>query len=297
MNALTVDIEEWYHSNLLRIKSSDFKRQTSTVVPNTLRLLDILDEYKVKATFFALGCVAKDHPDLIRDIMKRGHEVGSHGMNHQLVSELSTKEFEHDLYESINTLAGITGKEILYYRALSWSISINQINVLRIIERYGIICDSSLQPFQTPLSGIKGIKTDPFVPILNGRKLNMIEFPPTVWSISKNIRIPYAGGFYFRLFPYKFIYSQLKQHNKTRSGMIYIHPWEIDDSVSKVHAPLHAKLVHYHNLENTETKFRSLLKDFSFTTLGNVIADQNYPGLSINESTGRIQWLKNLLAH
>jgi polysaccharide deacetylase family protein (PEP-CTERM system associated) len=214
---------------------------------------------------------------LFREIARRGHEIGSHGLNHQLVSKLSLKEFTNDLSESMARLEDSTQKKIIYYRAPSWSISKENLEVLTILEGKGIICDSSLQPFQTPLSGIDGLPIEPYVPILNGRALNLIEFPPTVCNLTNNVKVSYAGGFYLRFFPYWFIHGMLKKLNKLREGMVYIHPWEIQSNIPKVKALAHLKFIQYYNLTSTITKLENLLRDFKFSSLGEVIHGRIYP--------------------
>jgi polysaccharide deacetylase family protein (PEP-CTERM system associated) len=276
-NVITVDVEEWYHSNGLNIPKERWGDYPSTVVNNTMNLLDLFDEHQVKATFFILGVIARNHPLLVKEIVSRGHEIGSHGLNHRLVSKLSMKEFEIDLKESLARIEDITQKKITYYRAPSWSISKEKLEVLTILEDNGIICDSSLQPFQTPLSGIDGLPSEPYVPILNGRALKLIEFPPTVCHLFNNVKFSYAGGFYLRFFPYWFIQKMLKKLNKIREGMVYIHPWEIDSNIPKIRTMAHLKFVQYYNLRTTLEKLEKLLKDFAFMSLGEVIKGKIYP--------------------
>lgn len=276
-NVITVDVEEWYHSNGLNIPSEKWGEYPSKVEENTMELLELFDSYQVKATFFILGCVAKDHPALVKEIDSRGHEIGSHGLNHRLVSELSINEFTVDFVESKAILEDIIGKKICYYRAPSWSISKEKLEVLFILEEHGIICDSSLQPFQTPLSGINGAPSEPFIPILNGRTLKLIEFPPTVCNVLNHLKVPYAGGFYLRFFPYWFIENGLKKLNTEREGMVYIHPWELDPNIPRLMTRPHIKFIHYYNLSKSKWKLEKLLKAFKFSTIGEVIQGKKYP--------------------
>jgi polysaccharide deacetylase family protein (PEP-CTERM system associated) len=278
INALTVDVEDWFHTNALSISPDKWEFYPSTVTENTLKILDLFDEHNTKATFFVLGWVAKKHPKLVQEIVKRGHEIGSHGVNHQLVSQLSIKEFKTDLIESLSLLEDASGKVVRYYRAPSWSISKEKLEVLLIMEEYGIICDSSLQPFKTPLSGISGLPKDPYIPVLGNRVLNLIEFPPTVCDLGK---FPYAGGFYLRLFPYWFIRYCLKKLNERRAGLVYIHPWELDQNGPKILASPHIRFIHHYGIKGTVPKLNDLLQDFQFASIGDVIKGQDYPQISI----------------
>lgn len=271
INALTVDVEEWYHTNGLNIGMKDWSELRSTVYPNTMKILDLFDEFQVKATFFILGDVAKRFPELVLEIFERGHEIGSHGMNHQLVSGQSIDAFKRDFKQSITVIEAITNQKVKYYRAPSWSISQDRLEVLFYLEKNGIICDSSLQPFKTPLSGINGIPIKPFKPIIMGRKLELVEFPPTIVKLTSYLSIPFAGGFYLRLLPSTVIVHLLKTINKKRPGMVYIHPWEIDPTIPRWKTSWTIRIIQYHQLKSTERKLRLLMKKFKFAPLGQII--------------------------
>ncbi|MDF2558042.1 MAG: pgdA 6 [Bacillales bacterium] len=271
LNALTVDVEDWYHTSGLDIPRGEWDHLKSTVFPNTIKLLNLFDEFKVKATFFILGDVARRYPSLITEIVERGHEIGGHSMNHQLISKQTFEEFKVDFQESVRLLESITNQKIRYFRAPSWSISSDKLEILHFLEQNGIQIDSSLQPFKTPLSGINGIPLEPFIPILNNKKMNLIEFPPTVIRLSKKCIIPFAGGFYLRFFPYKVIKYLLNKVNLKRTGMVYIHPWELNADIPKRNSSLVIKFIQYYNLSSTEGKLRKLLTDFNFAPIGQVI--------------------------
>lgn len=271
INALTVDVEDWYHTNGLNIPPSEWNNLPSTVYPNTMKLLELFDEFGVKATFFVLGDVANRYPKLVNEIVARGHEVGSHGMNHQLVYKQSVEEFKTDVLRSLEILHSITGQEVELYRAPSWSISKERIEVLEFLQENGIKIDSSLQPFKTPLSGLKGIPTQPFRPIIGGKPLDLIEFPPTVSQVSKNITFPFAGGFYLRFFPTLLIKNLLKQMNRQKPGLVYIHPWEMDPTIPRWKTSWYIYIIQYYRLAATEQKLRDLLQNFKFASIGTVL--------------------------
>ncbi|MDP4084998.1 MAG: DUF3473 domain-containing protein [Bacillota bacterium] len=274
LNALTVDVEDWYHTNGLNIPQSEWRNLPSTVYPSTMKLLDLFDEFQVKATFFVLGDAAQNFPLLVKEIVKRGHEIGSHGMNHQLVYCQSMEEFKKDFMASISILERITGQKIRLYRAPSWSISRDRLNVLSLLEENGIHYDSSLQPFKTPLSGLSGIPVEPFNPVVEGKQLKLIEFPPTVMRISENFSFPFAGGFYLRFFPYSIVSYLLKKINKVRPGMVYIHPWEINPEIPRWKTNWMIHFIQYFRLRSTEQKLKRLLSEFDFGPIGEVLKYQ-----------------------
>ena len=168
------------------------------------------------------------------------------------------------------------------FRAPSWSISVDTLWALEVLEEEGYIGDSSVQPFATPLSGIKGAPVGPYHPIVEGRQLKLIEFPPTVLELGK-LRVPFSGGFYLRAVP-GFIFNQaLRQVNKKRAGMVYVHPWELDINQPRMKVSPLIWLSHYLNLNSTEKKLGKLLDRFAFVPLGDLIKDGDYPAMSVQQ--------------
>lgn len=82
---------------------------------NVYRILDILDEYSAKATFFIGGCWADDNVDCVREIYKRGHEVGSHGYFHKDHSAMNYKQNSDEIKPSVRLLNMILNTEIALF--------------------------------------------------------------------------------------------------------------------------------------------------------------------------------------
>ncbi|MFA4885249.1 MAG: DUF3473 domain-containing protein, partial [Desulfotomaculaceae bacterium] len=188
--------------------------------------------------------------------------------------------FRYDLLSSKHIIEDIIGKEVKIYRAPSWSISPDTLWALEILEEEGFTCDSSIYPFKNPLYGINGAPVLPFHPVINGRKLKLIEFPPTVLKAGK-ISVPFAGGLYLRIFPIWFISWAMAKINRQRPGMVYIHPWETDIGQPKLKAPLINKMTHYINLNTTVSKLEELLRHFNFVPLGDLIDEGIFPSLPV----------------
>lgn len=275
-NALTVDVEDWYHAHDLNIDRACWDSLEDRIEYSTKKMLELLSSYHIQGTFFVLGCVAQKHPRLVKAIAGAGHEIGSHGYWHQMINHQTRKDFRNDLLSAKHCLEDITGKKIVLYRAPSWSISPDTLWALQILEEEGFICDSSIQPFKTPLSGISNAPAIPFHPVVAGNMLKLVEFPPTVFQLGK-VRFPFAGGFYLRALPLGFIIRTLTQVNKNHPGMIYVHPWEIDIKQPRLKVPRIIKITHYFNLGTTKSKLETLLKHFRFVPLGQLITNENYP--------------------
>lgn len=280
LNALTIDVEDWFMTQDLRISPQQWSGYEDRIEKSTGTILEVLDQYQVKGTFFILGCIAKKHPDLVKAIKNKGHHIGSHGTWHQMVCEMSPQEFKEDLLYSKRTIEDIIGQEVNFYRAPSWSISRDSLWALEILEEEGFICDSSLQPFKTPLSGINGVPSTPYYPIVNGRKLKLLEFPPPL--IKEGIlKLPFAGGLYLRILPYPIIRLALKYVNRGTPGLIYSHPWETDVNQPRLPVSPLIRLTHYHNLSTTVPKLKKLLEQFTFISLEKLISNYDFPSLPI----------------
>lgn len=275
-NVFTVDVEDWYHSTDLRIDCNDWNRCESRIVESTGIIMDLLDEANVKAVFFVLTDIAKKHPDLVKKIKRAGHEIGSHGCNHKMVSDMSPKEFLSDIQYSKKLLQELTGDLVHYFRAPVWSISRRNTWALELLEDTGFVCDSSMQPVRTPLSGDRQCYLEPFRPVVNGKRLSLVEFPSTVWSLGF-FRMAFAGGLFLRMTPVGLIARALRRVNQERPGMVYVHPWEVDLRQPKMESPCYTAITHYGNLGSTVPKLRMLLKEFQFVPMKKFLETKDFP--------------------
>ena len=269
INALSIDVEDWFCAyNLSEIVSREqWKTSESRVVSNTLKLLDLLGEKNIRATFFILGWIGEQFPDLVKEIDRRGHEIGTHGYSHALLTALTRDEFEKDLIRSLDVLRPHTGKEIIGFRAPSFTITESTYWALDILKKHGIKYDSSVFPvgFHSDY-GISEVSLEPYE-ISQG----LWEFPMSCFDLFKR-RIPCCGGGYFRLFPYWFIRYGIKQCNrKGRPVVFYIHPWEIDNDQPRLHLSVTKRFRHYYNLEKTQKRLSRLLNDFEFAAICDVL--------------------------
>lgn len=189
-NALTFDIEEWYHICGVGkfYHSLSWEKLESRVETSTLKLLQLLERYSVKATFFILGYIAEKHPALIKEIVSQGHEIATHGYWHRRVYTLSPRSFRKELRASIKILQSLTGKAPLGYRAPEWSIRSEDHWSLNIIKEEGLKYDSSINPIR--IIGNPSISRQPHL-LKNG----LVEFPPATLRLGKE-NLPISGGLF-----------------------------------------------------------------------------------------------------
>ena len=275
LNALTIDVEDYYMVSAYKdvVKFEDWPNYESRVENNTHRMLDILDESNVKATFFVLGWVAEHHPNIVKEIQKRGHELASHGYNHRLIYDLSKGEFREETQRSKRLLEDLTGEKVIGYRAASFSIIKKTLWALDILVEEGFEYDSGIFPIQHDLYGFP--EFDRFPVTINNGSGEILEIPlSTIRFFGKNI--PVAGGGYLRLFPIKLLEWAIRSLNEKEKqpAIIYLHPWEIDSDQPKINGRILSAFRHRINLDKTIPKLKRLLTNFEFGPIKDVFADK-----------------------
>jgi polysaccharide deacetylase family protein (PEP-CTERM system associated) len=269
-NAFSVDLEDWFCvNNLAKLVPFDqWPAQELRVESNTRRILTLLQQYEIQATFFVLGWVAEKCPGLIRDLAEAGHEVATHGYAHIIVKQKGPKTFEEDLKKSIEVLESIVCRKVIGFRAPSFSVDYEKGWIFEILSKHGIKYDSSVYPIAlhpdyrnsgTPLG-------------VHQTVAGITEFPMSCFTVGK-VAMPCSGGGYFRLLPYAYTAFGLKKCNRQgRPAVFYIHPWEIDPGQPRVKGvPIVKRLRHYVNLHKTWDRLSRLLEQFEFTTVRNVL--------------------------
>ncbi len=265
VNAFTVDWEDWYQG--LEIDIDHWDGFADRLSVGTERLLALLADADVRATFFVLGRAAQSAPALLRKICDAGHEIGTHGYSHRFVYALGAEQFRSELRQSLSIIEDILGTRcVLGHRAPFFSIVKGTEWAFEIMREEGLQYDSSVFPVQNYRYGIPDAPRWPYE-----AHPGLVEFPPSTWRLAGR-NIPVAGGAYFRIFPYNLTRSALRSINASgRSAAFYIHPWELDPDHPRLDLPRRVSLTHYWNLERTEARLRRLLHDFSFAPMVEVL--------------------------
>jgi polysaccharide deacetylase family protein (PEP-CTERM system associated) len=272
-NILTVDVEDWFHICGIErlIPEASWPQLESRVTTNTMKILEVLRQKRIKATFFVLGFVAERHPDLIKAINRAGHEIATHGYAHRRVYEMSPSAFRQDLKKAASILSAITGYPVKGYRAPEWSIRDDSLWALDILQQEGFEYDSSMAPL--PIIGNPDYSTIPYKLMLNQGPL--WELPPLVGP-TPLVNLPLGGGWGLRTFPYLLIRSTiLKLNNQGHPAVIFLHPREFDLDNPRIRLPLVLKFVLDARIERTGKRLDRLLDDFSFTSISTVLKRVN----------------------
>lgn len=267
MNILTFDIEEWYTYELYPKGGRNY--YLPIIYEYLIQILDLLDEINTKATFFCLGKVAISYPNIINRIIERGHEIGCHSNNHQLITQMTPLSFKEDTHQAIDSLEQVVGKKIEFYRAPAFSITKDTQWALEVLFDEGIKCDSSILPFKGRYGGFPSLKiTEPSLIEFDGNLLK--ELPISCYNIFSK-EILFSGGGYFRLFPYWMIKKMI---NHSEYNITYFHIRDFDKKQKRVLSKNY--FFSYYGINSAFTNFKKLIKEFEFISIGSAIKQINW---------------------
>jgi polysaccharide deacetylase family protein (PEP-CTERM system associated) len=269
VNALTVDVEDYFQVSAFaaHIPRESWDRQPCRVEANIDRILALLAESKVSATFFTLGWIAERYPALVRRLVDAGHELASHGYEHLRATEQGYGAFLADIRLAKAVLEDIAGREVSGYRAPSFSIGPTNFWAFDCIAEAGYRYSSSIYPIRHDHYGAPDAPRFPY-----RVRETLLEVPvATVRMLNSNW--PAGGGGYFRLLPYRISKWSIQRVNDVdrQPAMFYFHPWELDPTQPRVSGPgAKARFRHYLNLDRTEPRLRNLLADFRWDRVDRV---------------------------
>ena len=268
-NALTIDVEDYFQVSALApyIPREEWPQRPCRVERNVERILLMLEEHRVRATFFTLGWIAERYPQLVRRIAAAGHEVASHGFGHERASDLSRADFSADVRHAKLLLEDISGQEIKGYRAPSFSIGEGNLWAFECLAEAGHQYSSSIYPIRHDHYGM------PDAPRFAHRvQHGLLELPVTTARLLDR-NWPASGGGYFRLLPYVLSRWLLRQVNERdgQPAIFYFHPWEIDAGQPRIPGlTVKTRFRLYVNLPRTEGRLRRLLTDFRWGRMDEV---------------------------
>jgi len=271
-HGLGFDVEEFFCAEAAReagITHEDWASQPKRLAEPIGRILQMLDDHGVKATFFILGWVAENERSLVESIASAGHEIASHGMSHNMLNRLTPETFAAELLESRKLLEDITGKKVRGFRAPTFSITHKTAWAIDVLAECDYEYDSSVFPIRHDRYGVA--EAPPQAHLAVGPDGgNILEIPPlTLRILGRNF--PAAGGGYLRLLGSRFIARALtSQQRKGQSGVIYLHPWELDPGQPELSMSFISRFRHRVNLARTESKLRWLMKQFNFCPMSTI---------------------------
>jgi polysaccharide deacetylase family protein (PEP-CTERM system associated) len=269
VNAFSIDVEDWFQVAAFAryIDRKDWDSLECRVERNVDVLLETLDKHQVKATFFTLGWIAERYPAMVGRIVAGGHELASHGYGHHMVGELGPQLFREDVVKAKAILESIGGREVVGYRAPSFSVGRDTLWALDILAETGHSYSSSIYPIKHDLYGM------PEAPRFAHQRSGLLEIPATSIRLGER-NYPASGGGYFRLLPYPVSRWSVQRVNRAdrQAAVFYCHPWEIDPGQPRMNqASNKSRFRHYVNQTRMLGKIDRLLGDFRWGTVAQVI--------------------------
>lgn len=223
---ISMDVEDWPH--LEYFAGSRPSAPSVSMLDGVDRFAAVLDEEGVPGTFFTLGEVAATHGATLRTLAEAGHEIASHGPDHQLLKRASTAEFVDSMRTHKGALEQVLGRPVSGYRAPCFSMDEQK---LARLPELGFRYDSSWIRFGAhPLYGsmdlthweepVRGAWRDP--------SSGLIEFEVPMAKTPLGKTLPAGGGAYFRIFPWMLTRALVRRFLAEGAGVyvFYIHPFE-----------------------------------------------------------------------
>ena len=268
MNILGIDFEEWYHPELVKnhVKTD---QKIPKVFKGIDKILDLLNKHNISATFFVVGEILQHTPELIDKIISNDHEIAFHTMHHDRIDSLN---FLNTFDDELKEFQKITNNKSKGFRAPTFSLNKKSSSIIKMLEKYNYIYDSSIMPAKTSMYGNPNADKKPYKitseNLENGSENGKLwEFPLMVTKLLGK-QIPAAGGFYLRTLPLHIIKNAIKKYEKDHMpACFYVHSWELTPELMP-RIPLSRKnnFITYHNIEKTLPKLDQLLSSFNFTS-------------------------------
>jgi polysaccharide deacetylase family protein (PEP-CTERM system associated) len=262
---LSFDVEEYFQveAAAARLPAGDWERWPARVEPVIHQVLELLEEHRVKATFFVLDWIAHRQPEIVRRIAAAGHEIASHGVSHRMLHVMTPQEFRAELAQSRRRLEDLGGQPVIGFRAPTFSITTRTAWALDVLAEMGFRYDSSVFPIRHDRYGVPDApRWAHWARGPGGGRI--IEIPPLVLRIAR-WNLPVGGGGYLRLLPVGLVTCALRRAERAgRSGMIYVHPWELDPGQPVLPMSRMSRWRHRVGLAHTDRKLRRLLRQFAF---------------------------------
>jgi polysaccharide deacetylase family protein (PEP-CTERM system associated) len=264
-NAFTVDVEEWFHVCGAGgpIAPEHWDALPSRVVPTTRIVLDELERAGARGTFFVLGWVAERHPELVAEIVERGHEIGSHGHAHARAYDLGPAAFVEDVRRSVRALGAAGATEVTVFRAPEWSINDRAPWGLDALVREGFRADASMAPVR-----MVGSVCYPRRPHVRRTEAgSILELPPLVADRFGQV-MPIGWGWGLRMSSAARVLRAIEHVNASGApAVLMVHPWELDPDPPRAPMPPLLRFAHYFRLAGFGDRLRDVLRGADFGAL------------------------------
>lgn len=278
--AFSFDIEDWHHSEVNAVDAAARARE-SIVRRGTEEILDLLRRHRLRATFFVLGCVVRDHPDLIRRMVDEGHELACHGMEHRPVWRATPDSFRDELREFRAVVTDALGEfPVIGFRAPTFSIDRSNAWALDVLRAEGYRYDSSIFPMKVKMYGTPGApcwiyRPSPTDLTQHDPHADLVEFPVATAQVLK-LRFPLGGGFYLRALPLPVFRAGLDYVLRRRPFVLYLHPREVTPESHRMPLDPVNGFITYVNLHTVVEKLEHLFGRYDWAPMREILAAEGW---------------------
>lgn len=265
-HVFSVDVEEYFQVLAFEqaVPRPSWGGMPSRVEASVDQLLELLARHSASATFFTVGWLAERKPDLVKRIAGLGHEIASHSWWHRRVTSLTADQFREDVRRSRAVLEDLTGRRVAGFRAPSFSIVPGAEWAFDVLIEEGYRYDSSVFPIRRSGYGYPGAPAEPYQ---IRRPAGVLLELPMATTVAAGMRLPAAGGGWFRHLPYGLTDRAFREHEaRGQAAMFYIHPWEIDQGQPRLGVSLLTRMRHYGGISRTLPRLERLLATFRFVS-------------------------------
>jgi len=267
-NYLGFDLEFWYSGEPYSKHLPD--NVMDNINEDIQPIIKLLNKHETNVTFFTLGYLAEQYPELIKELHENGHEIASHGYLHKRLCEMDPVSFNQDIKKSINIIKTLTNQSPYGYRAPHYSLTNYTIWALDILIKNNFKYDSSIVPVNSHLQSKSypprypyKISSEDITKI--DTKSRLWEFPICPFKIIKNI--PFSIGTYFRIIPYTIYKLIITKNNKNGPVTFCFHPWECNSNTARMKLKIPHYFLSYYGIRSSLKKIDKLLYDFNFSPI------------------------------
>jgi len=277
MNLLGIDFEEWFHPQLIQ---DVLKHETKSfeIVKGIDKIIEFLGKHETYATFFMVGEILENFPDILDKILDNGHEIGFHTMYH---SRLDSENFQEKFSKELDDFAKLTNNKSKGFRAPTFSLNEKSSWAIDTLEEHGYVYDSSIVPAKTSLYGNPNAPRNPYKITSDyldsdNPEGKITEFPLMVTKFLGKT-VPVGGGFYLRTLPFGTTKKALRTYDQeNKPGVFYIHSWELTpEYMPKIKLSTKNNFITYHNLDKVLERMGVLLSNFEFTSFERFIQNNS----------------------
>src|SRR5581483_5032931 len=269
---LTVSLEDYFQVLTFRklISTQQWHRFETRLEENTLWVLDLLDRHQVRATFFVVGWTAERRPDLVREVVRRGHEVANKGYYLNSLDGVTRRELKDNLSRGRNAIEDATGTAVIGCRTPHFLFREQDLWVLDLLAEQGYHYDSSMVP------ALWSFPSQPwrrFIHQHQHKNKTLWEVPLSTYRIC-GCNFPMSGGNYVRQLPEGIVGRLAKRWTEqyTSPLVMYFHVWEFDPGQVRIDgASTIARIRHYRNLDKAARIWENYLSRYSFTGIADYL--------------------------